>query len=41
MLLSYKYRLEPNKTQSDMLSAMLGDFCALYNAALEHQFVLK
>lgn len=37
MLLSYKYRLEPNNTQRETLSDMLGDFCALYNASLEHR----
>ncbi len=37
MLLSYRYRIEPNKTQATALSDMLGDFCQLYNAALEHR----
>lgn len=37
MLLSYRYRIEPNKTQAIALTAMLGDFCELYNAALEHR----
>lgn len=37
VILSYKYRIEPNKTQSALLSEMLGDFCRLYNAALEHR----
>lgn len=37
MILSYKYRIEPNKTQVAALSAMLADFCQLYNAALEHR----
>lgn len=37
MLLSYKYRIEPNKTQAAALAAMLGDFCKLYNAALEQR----
>ncbi len=35
--LSYKYRIEPNKTQVTALNAMLGDFCQLYNAALEER----
>jgi putative transposase len=37
VILSYKYRLEPNKTQCEILSGMLGDFCELYNAGLEHR----
>jgi len=37
MLLSYRYRIYPNKAQEDALSQMLGDFCQLYNAALEHR----
>lgn len=37
MLLSYKYRICPNKTQEKALSEMLGDFCKLYNAALEQR----
>ncbi len=37
MLLSYRYRIEPNRTQTALLSEMLGDFCQLYNAALEHR----
>ena len=37
MLLSYKYRIEPNRTQAAALTAMLGDFCSLYNAALEER----
>lgn len=37
MILSYRYRIEPNKTQEIALSEMLGDFCQLYNAALEHR----
>jgi len=37
MPLSYKYRIEPNKIQRETLSYMLGDFCQLYNAALEHR----
>jgi putative transposase len=37
MLLSYKFRIEPNRTQATALSEMLGDFCRLYNGALEHR----
>lgn len=37
MILSYRYRIEPNKTQAAALSEMLGDFCELYNSALEHR----
>lgn len=37
MILSYRYRLNPNKSQASVLSEMLGDFCELYNAALEHR----
>ena len=37
MILSYKYRIEPNKTQAAALSEMLRDFCRLYNAGLEHR----
>jgi ribosomal protein S6E (S10) len=37
MLLSYKYRIEPNRTQVTALGDMLADFCQLYNAALEHR----
>lgn len=37
MLLSYKFRIEPNRTQAALLSEMLADFCQLYNAALEHR----
>lgn len=37
MILGYKYRIEPNKGQAEALSAMLGDFCDLYNAALEQR----
>jgi putative transposase len=35
--LSYRYRIEPNRAQAALLSEMLGDFCQLYNAALEHR----
>ena len=37
MILSYKYRIEPNRTQAAALSEMLRDFCHLYNAGLEHR----
>ena len=37
MILSYKYRIEPNATQATALDAMLGDFCQLYNAGLEQR----
>ena len=37
MLLSYKFRIEPNRTQAAALSEMLRDFCRLYNAGLEHR----
>lgn len=37
MILSYKYRIEPNRTQEVALAAMLSDFCTLYNGALEHR----
>lgn len=37
MILSYRYRIKPNKAQSAALAEMLGDFCELYNAALEHR----
>ncbi len=36
---SYRYRIEPNKTQAALLSEMLADFCQLYNAALEHRIL--
>jgi putative transposase len=36
-LLSYKYRIEPNRTQAAALGEMLTDFCQLYNAALEQR----
>mgnify|MGYP001570455539 CR=1 FL=1 len=38
-VLSYRYRIEPNKTQAALLSEMLADFCQLYNAALEHRIL--
>ncbi len=37
MILSYRYRIEPNKTQAAALGEMLADFCELYNAGLEHR----
>jgi len=37
VLLSYKYRLEPNRTQAMALSEMLADFCGLYNAGLQQR----
>lgn len=37
MLLSYKYRIYPNRTQAAALGEMLADFCQLYNAALEQR----
>ena len=37
MILSYKFRIEPNKTQAAAFSGMLRDFCHLYNAALDHR----
>lgn len=36
-VLSYRYRIEPNKTQAALLAEMLADFCGLYNCALEHR----
>lgn len=38
-LLSYRYRIYPNKTQAALLSEMLADFCELYNAALEQRIL--
>ena len=37
MLLSYKYRIEPNRTQQATLAEMLSGFCDLYNAALQQR----
>lgn len=37
MLLSYKYRVYPNRAQRLALADMLGDFCALYNAGLQQR----
>lgn len=36
-LLSYKFRLYPNRAQRNELAAMLGAFCDLYNAALQQR----
>ena len=36
-LLSYKFRLYPNRAQSDALTGMLGAFCDLYNAGLQQR----
>lgn len=35
MLRTFKYRLYPRPAQEAALTALLGDFCSLYNAALE------
>jgi hypothetical protein len=37
MILSYKYRIDPNQTQAAALDDMPGDFCQLYNAGLEQR----
>jgi hypothetical protein len=34
---SYKYRIEPNRSQGAALVDMLRDFCSLYNAGLEQR----
>lgn len=36
MILSYRYRLYPNKAQDTAFGDMLGDFCELYNCAFDH-----
>jgi len=36
-ILTYKYRIRPNRAQAEALDAMLGDFCTLYNACLEQR----
>lgn len=36
-MLSYKFRIFPNRVQSDELDGMLGSFCGLYNAALQQR----
>ena len=37
MLLSFKYRLYPNRAQEAALDGMLTSFCALYNAGLQQR----
>lgn len=37
MLLSYKFRVYPNRAQHTAMTGMLADFCALYNAALQQR----
>jgi putative transposase len=37
LILSFRYRVYPNRAQSDALGAMLRDFCGLYNAALQQR----
>jgi putative transposase len=37
MMLSYKFRLYPNRAQADALDGMLGAFCDLYNAGLQQR----
>jgi putative transposase len=37
MILSYRYRLYPTRAQDAALGDMLGDFCELYNCALDHR----
>ena len=37
MILSRKFRVYPNRAQANALSAMLADFCGLYNAALQQR----
>ena len=36
-VLSYKYRIEPNRAQAAAFGDMLADFCQLYNAGLEQR----
>ena len=36
-VLSYKYRIEPNRAQTTAFGDMLADFCRLYNAGLEQR----
>src|SRR3954454_18037780 len=36
-MLTYKYRIYANKSQSDGLMTMLGSFCDLYNACLQQR----
>ena len=37
MIRTFKFRIRPNRAQAEALDAMLGDCCALYNAALEQR----
>jgi putative transposase len=37
MILSYKYRVNPNRAQTVALEEMLADFCSLYNAGLQQR----
>jgi putative transposase len=37
VVLSYKYRIEPTSSQAVALTAMLADFCDLYNAGLQQR----
>jgi IS605 OrfB family transposase len=37
VLLSYKYRIEPNRAQASAMDEMLAAFCDLYNGALEER----
>ena len=37
MLLSYKYRIEPDRAQASAMDEMLAAFCDLYNGALEER----
>jgi putative transposase len=37
LILSFRYRVYPNRAQSDALAAMLRDFCTLYNAGLQQR----
>ena len=36
-VLSYKYRIEPNRAQASAFGSMLADFCQLDNAGLEQR----
>lgn len=37
MIRSFKFRIRPNRAQTEALDAMLGDCCTLYNACLEQR----
>ena len=37
MIRTFKFRIRPSRAQAEALDAMLGDCCALYNAALEQR----